>query len=200
MAEEFGTPQRDWILVEETDTDGTLSAHGAYSLLGWSGTPLLPSTLPTTVGWAVIPLLPGETEPAGPNALVISPFGEGEDEAQGQMRIWGVSKTPIDIGAGVYAYKAVYLGTLHLSLGLTQADFIEDGYAFVDRIAVAEDGSPTPPGIKVYGDVKNAMAEVSIDTYGCQFIVIKYTVQQFNTQGGSPPPEMDELGLFYRTI
>lgn len=119
------------------------------------------------------------------NTFAIVFHGTGAADEEAIARVWGCTQVG-ESGSVVY----FYLGTLNLKLGTADA---YDSDFFIDDIAVDDDATDTPPGMRIIGDAANAVAMLVFDSSGFSGIVIEVTRQAFGE--GDP---MDSIGIATR--
>ena len=171
------TAENDWIYGGTySGVNQGLSAFDTYSH----------STTPWTSSGKRFVITPLES-----NGIVLRYFGRSAAGKKGRSRLWQVARTVVSLG--VYNYLAVPAAEVEVALGSKDVSGGVFGttYKVGQTISVVQDGTNTPPGIRLLGNGLGGFADMLIDRVGNSQLIIELE---------NPTNETVELGFFYRPV
>lgn len=159
----IGTNQTPWNFEELAPAATTLASRGDLAHV---------TAEPAATGMFVLPLPTGADVT---NAIALAFYSDGAASAEATVRVWGLSKIT---GGGTNERLGDWLADLAITLGtnapLSGGVFSTPAKRAVHDIAVDEDRTNNPPGIRLVGDVTNALAAMIFDTMGFSEIVVQF--------------------------
>lgn len=133
------------------------------------------------------------------NTLAVKVFGRGCNNKEATMRVWGGGKAVNSMADNNYAFDFLFDATATLGAAQPEAGtgsiFGSDAANtfFVDSIAITNEAAPTPPGLKLIGDIADAIAQLQLDSIGYKYIILEFT---FTGTGNGATA----IGILWRTL